>query len=300
MLRSAHLERAATQSPATILYNVSERYDFDSLLREGLDLSAQVRSGTVHHVPLPRRRLRDQRTTGPRQVAEDRPRSGLRDSSEFRPLPARTLSDCLLCDRKLGPVRLAPTVAPTHGAAVGRGASRESEHWCGCGSIYRLRVGSRAGWTALRSAPKQRPLCTHEPSAGNWSMPSSAPSRLSPHHAIASLGTGPRPVLFVGAFEPRKGFDLLLEAWPHVATMAPDARLLVIGRRTLAGLRSRLCELVHRGRVGGGPSACRDPPGTAAGFTGRAVVSTLCAMARTGRPADRRGSCARLSGTDDR
>lgn len=40
-------------------------------------------------------------------------------------------------------------------------------------------------------------------------------------------------VLFVGSFERRKGFDLLLEAWPSVQASRPGARLILLGKGPL-------------------------------------------------------------------
>jgi phosphatidylinositol alpha-mannosyltransferase len=42
-------------------------------------------------------------------------------------------------------------------------------------------------------------------------------------------------VVFIGRDEPRKGLDVLLQAWPLVRTDAPDATLRVIGCRRLSG-----------------------------------------------------------------
>lgn len=41
--------------------------------------------------------------------------------------------------------------------------------------------------------------------------------------------SGPPTAAFVGRFVPKKGLDVLAEAWPAVRTAVPDARLLVLG-----------------------------------------------------------------------
>jgi glycosyltransferase involved in cell wall biosynthesis len=46
--------------------------------------------------------------------------------------------------------------------------------------------------------------------------------------------------LFVGVLERTKGFDVLSEAWPHVAAQVPDAGLRIVGRGTLAAAAAAL------------------------------------------------------------
>ena len=61
---------------------------------------------------------------------------------------------------------------------------------------------------------------------------------------IAAWRDGRPNVLFVGRFdEPRKGFGVLLEAWPAVQQTRPDARLLVVGRGDPGPFRQRAAEL---------------------------------------------------------
>lgn len=48
--------------------------------------------------------------------------------------------------------------------------------------------------------------------------------------AFVSAGTDRgRRVVFLGRDEPRKGLDILLEAWPQIAASVPDAELVVVG-----------------------------------------------------------------------
>lgn len=49
--------------------------------------------------------------------------------------------------------------------------------------------------------------------------------RFRPH----ALPSGPPTAAFVGRFVPKKGLDVLAEAWPVVRRAVPDARLLVLG-----------------------------------------------------------------------
>ena len=58
-------------------------------------------------------------------------------------------------------------------------------------------------------------------------------------------------ILFVGAIHPRKGVDLLLEAWVHLARCFPDAHLYLIGMRhdlntpQLADFRGKVKALIR-------------------------------------------------------
>lgn len=42
-------------------------------------------------------------------------------------------------------------------------------------------------------------------------------------------------LLFVGAFDERKGIRLLMQVWPHVAVARPDIRFVIVGKGALAG-----------------------------------------------------------------
>lgn len=58
-----------------------------------------------------------------------------------------------------------------------------------------------------------------------------------------------RPVVaFVGALEPTKGVDVLLEAWPQVAAELPDARLVLVGD---GSQREQVAQAVAEGEVAG-------------------------------------------------
>lgn len=120
-----------------------------------------------------------------------------------------------------------------------------------------------AGWAALR-ADRPRAVTFHaDPSRTvrrlyRWAAPGlrrllsgAAVSAVSPTARRAAEMTGaravvipngldvesfrlrgprhPRQVAFIGRPDPRKGRDLLLEAWPAVRRRVPDARLVVIG-----------------------------------------------------------------------
>lgn len=53
----------------------------------------------------------------------------------------------------------------------------------------------------------------------------------------------PFKVVFLGAFDERKGIRLLMAAWPHVATALEDARLTIIGKGPLEAEVSEWCRV---------------------------------------------------------
>ncbi|MBA3944459.1 MAG: glycosyltransferase [Herpetosiphonaceae bacterium] len=68
-------------------------------------------------------------------------------------------------------------------------------------------------------------------------------------------------VLFVGRFdEPRKGLDILLQAWEQIEAARPDARLLVVGRGDIAQLEARIAARGPHNIVVIGPVLAADLP----------------------------------------
>lgn len=59
--------------------------------------------------------------------------------------------------------------------------------------------------------------------------PEEIPNAIDVESFRVPTGRNPRQVAFVGRPDPRKGRDLLLEAWPEVRARVPDAGLVVIG-----------------------------------------------------------------------
>jgi phosphatidylinositol alpha-mannosyltransferase len=56
-------------------------------------------------------------------------------------------------------------------------------------------------------------------------------SRFSPRaKAFSRFSSGGPNILFVGRFEPRKGLNYLLEAFPEVQKQLPEARLIIVGK----------------------------------------------------------------------
>ncbi|MGY1652038.1 glycosyltransferase family 4 protein [Geodermatophilus sp. SYSU D01119] len=56
-------------------------------------------------------------------------------------------------------------------------------------------------------------------------------------------------VLFVGGFSPRKGLDVLLEAFETVAARVPDVHLYVVGNRDNPDIEQRVQASDHAGRI---------------------------------------------------
>ncbi|WP_026369217.1 glycosyltransferase [Kallotenue papyrolyticum] len=68
-------------------------------------------------------------------------------------------------------------------------------------------------------------------------------------------------LLFVGRFEePRKGFDVLLQALPYVQRVRPDTRLLVVGRGDAQPFQERIAALGLREVIFVGPVAAEELP----------------------------------------
>jgi glycosyltransferase involved in cell wall biosynthesis len=56
---------------------------------------------------------------------------------------------------------------------------------------------------------------------------------LDPFHAPMTEAPKEPTVLFVGALEPVKGIDVLLDAWPAVVRVIPEAKLVIVGTGSL-------------------------------------------------------------------
>lgn len=66
-------------------------------------------------------------------------------------------------------------------------------------------------------------------SALPWRSVEVIPNGVEPPPETEQVDRDPRRVVFVGRDEPRKGLDVLLEAWPSVRSAHPDAELVVVG-----------------------------------------------------------------------
>ncbi|AEE47161.1 glycosyltransferase [Cellulomonas fimi] len=219
-VRTAHLERAHELAPASIVYR-RRRYDFDDDLARGLDLveAGPLRAARV----LLRSDVRELEINEPLMVSSlrrtalalaavdlrrllRRPRTlvvtyAIANDDPFRP-PARPGLRGRL--RRLLDARLIALVARRVDRVVlGTPAAQE---------LYAARVPGLLAHAehvllpALPTACGCGPLDAHDPDE----------------------------VLFVGAFEERKGVPQLLAAWPLVHAARPTARLTLVGKGPLA------------------------------------------------------------------
>ncbi|MBC7632328.1 glycosyltransferase family 4 protein [Aeromicrobium sp.] len=216
-LRTVHLERARRQTPATIVY-VLKSYDFDATLAADLDL---VKAGTFAaplvmlrsrvealevNEPLVRQRLaRTVLSVWAAQVA-----------GRIRSHPVLVVAHAI---ENLDPFAVTPTRwRPRLRRVVDRGLSRWlSRH------LDRISFGTSASMELyeLTRGPElsqtDRLLVPELP----------APCSCSP------LARRPHSVVFVGAFDERKGIRPLLASWPAVVEIVPNATLTVVGKGPL-------------------------------------------------------------------
>ncbi len=223
MLRSAHLERAQSQIPASIVY-VSERYDFDKSLADGLDL---IRAGTFRapwiilrsritvceiNEPLVRARLlRTVLTVGAARL-----------SARLRREPVSVVCYAI---ENLDPYRHRATsgsMLEVRKAAIRSRLDRLMARWV-AGEVDRIAFGTPGSrdlyLSSLGSRLRGAQMITIPALPARCDCPSGAKD---PQHA-----------LFLGAFEPRKGFDLVMSAWPAAQAAVPAASLTLIGKGTL-------------------------------------------------------------------
>lgn len=214
VLRSAHLERAHAQTPATFLF-ARRRYDFDPSLAAGLDLvggSLPARALTVL-----RSRIRVLEVNEPLQ------RDGLATTAL---LVALARLRAFLTRRQLDVVTYAIEnrypFDRVPGASWKSRLRRTGERRLSCfvaGRIDRIAYGTEAA-AELYARTRGRQL-------------RGAQSRIVPAlPAPCDCPAEPREaelVLFVGALAARKGVDRLLAAWPAVHAARPAGRLAVIG-----------------------------------------------------------------------
>ncbi|MGH1550683.1 glycosyltransferase family 4 protein [Leifsonia poae] len=213
MVRTAHLERAHEFSPASIVYR-DTRYDYDPGLERGLDI---VRAGNLGAAFLLARSHVDTLEVNEPLMISASVRSALaiaavRIGGSLRrrrtrvvsyaienlfPPPAASIKGRI--GRRLRLLLARFVYANLDRLAFGTDASRE---------LYRRTYG--AGRAATATIP---------------ALPAAA------HPANAGVRTP--SVVFLGAFDERKGLPLLLDAWPLVRERRPQAGLLLIGKGPL-------------------------------------------------------------------
>lgn len=222
-VRTAHLERAHQLAPATILHQVV-RYDFDADLARGLHLvsASPLRSAALV--------LRG----GPREVEVNEP---LMLSS--LPATALVLAACALRQRLTG--RRALVVSYAIGNA---------DPFTAPSGRLRTRVRRRLERRVARVVTRRLDGLVYGTEAARDTylglLPEAAGVRSALVPALPAAPTAPLPpkreasVLFLGSLAARKGFPLLVEAWPLVVEQVPDAHLTVVGKGPLLELAQGL------------------------------------------------------------
>lgn len=218
-VRSAHLERAGQLAPATILHR-GTRYDFDAALADGLDLvpAGPVRAAWL----LARSSVRQLEVNEPLMVLSLR-----RTALAIAVLRARALFG--------GPrVRFVSYAIENANPFTRPVAGRAAR-------LRRLeqRVLARYVWRCLDRV-------VYGTEAAQILYASALPAGRGPARSAlipalpaacdcppAADDETPR-VLFLGALAERKGFPLVLAAWPYLKVWLPNARLTVVGAGALA------------------------------------------------------------------
>ena len=213
-VRTAHLERARELTPASIVYR-RRRYDFDPAVAAGLDL---IEAGPVGAaVVLARSDVRELEINEPLMVSSLRRTAlalaavtvagwarrrrtvvvtyAIANADPFR--PPRRPGVLGAVRRRLDAALIAGVARRVDRIAYGTDASRDLY----AGLVPTLRA-------VATSIPALPTACTCGPAQDG------------------AAGS----VLFVGAFEPRKGVLDLLAAWPEVARQRPHARLTLVGK----------------------------------------------------------------------
>ena len=204
-----------------------QRYDFDSALAAGLDL-VQARSWRaawwlIRH-PVQTLEINEPlmlpavRSTAPALL-------GLTVSRLLGRPRARVVSYAM--------ENLDVETIPTGKLRLRRRLGRQLDRW-----VVRFiwgRTDRIVFATSTAAELYARRLPAKDPAAQTliWALPAPAPE-------AAAAVKDPNQVLFVGAFNERKGFPLLVQAWPKVRQAVPDARLQLIGKGPLQPLAEEL------------------------------------------------------------
>ncbi|MCU1438801.1 MAG: hypothetical protein JWP66_1888 [Naasia sp.] len=217
IVRTAHLERAHRFAPAAILYT-NRRYDFDEQLTHGLEL------------------LRADPIDAARLLAS----SPVRELEVNEPLMLHSTrrTAVVLAVLRLRRLLTGKRITVVTYAIENRSPwSDPSDHRGARGRIraVRDRALSRYVW-------KRIDRVVYGTDSARDLYRSLFPAVERPEVVIPALPApavaeapvkDPDRVAFVGAFTERKGFDLLLAAWPHVVAARPGTRLSLVGKGRL-------------------------------------------------------------------
>lgn len=209
-IRTAHLERAHRLSPAAIVYR-ERRYDYDPALAEGLEV---VRAGLLRAALLLRRSRLDAL-----EVNEPLMRSSILATSlavfgvrVFRRRPPRIVSyaignaDPFDATGASWKRRIRMSVERRLAVFIWKRLDAVAFGTDGARDLYHMHLPAR---------PELRETLI--------------PALPARPDVVADAPRG-ESVVFLGAFVPRKGLPLLLEAWPLVIAARPAARLHLVGK----------------------------------------------------------------------
>lgn len=225
--RTAHLERAAEGPGITLLYE-SARYDFDVAAAQGADVR-QVSAREAARL-VSRSRVRVLEITEPAYLPGVRRAARVVIEVRLRTMWRRGRRPLLVtyAIANSDPAsEWAPDGLRQH---VGRALNLALARWL-ARRCDRIAFGTPAAQDVYRS---------------QYGRPRRGQTRMLTLALPASCTCGTvddkrsHSLVFVGAFVPRKGFDLLLDAWPGIAEAVPDARLTIIGVGELAAAAERL------------------------------------------------------------
>lgn len=220
-VRTAHLERAHRLTPAAIVHR-GRRYDFDEDLAEGLELVQASRWGAA------------------RLVAG----SDVTELEVNEPLMLPALPTTVLVLALLG-IRRRRVRVVTY--AIGNADPFRMPPRRGVRRRLRARLDlalARFVWRRLDRVAfgTDQARSVYEDVLG----PPRAESTLIPALPARSddVPTAPRGpgVAFVGAFTERKGLPQLVEAWPLVTQVVPQARLVLVGKGELEDVARALAD----------------------------------------------------------
>jgi glycosyltransferase involved in cell wall biosynthesis len=221
-LRSAHLERAHEQVPATIFYR-THRYDFDPSLGAGLDLKQGRLPSLVWSILVSR--------ISTMEVNEPLMRTGIlrtaiavatvRAAARVRRESVSVVSYAIENSDPFGqgaPTRLKSRLRyygeRSLSAFIAGRTDRIAYGTDGAADVYGSRLTRQLERTSSKVIPAVPAACQCADVAGRAER-------------------DPQRVVFIGALQPRKGFPQLLAAWPHVIALDPEARLTIIGTGAL-------------------------------------------------------------------
>lgn len=218
-VRSAHLERARSLAPATIVFR-EQRYDFDPALTAELDL---IQAGPIRMIAvLAASQVRELEINEPLMLSAVRRSLAavlvVRLTGWLRRRRVRVVTYAIAND---DPFRPPPRPGPADRA---RRAVDRVLVGLVARSVDRVVFGTPTAADLYRTEVPQLGAAEAVVLPG---LPAACPC------LRGSAGPAPDSVVFVGAFEERKGLPLLLEAWPQVAERRPGATLTLIGKGPL-------------------------------------------------------------------